>query len=413
MDLTNSPRHTHRSRSRWQAAEMPDTGLSRSETVDLLRLSRRNQRLGLSEPPVLESEPVEQCQYRCDSTGPLSWLADSIEEQAASSGDLAGQLKFVLNQCLLTEIAGAEGLFEAPGLSSASQTPQELLRAFARVVALKTGGGAEPSDHSNQPDGLPNKPVGQRLARVQSPPYLVANLIRKYRQRLAPEAETTKEGFRIERFRGGSEITKDQLGRVLFVHSSSGESISLHYDNDGNLDSFYRNDAKGRVHSVGKRDRHGVVIRDADGRARAAGESMVVDPHGCLSVHNHDGQMVSVDLVRGLHMERRRWPDGSGHMSTVTAVFAHDGFRMATHFHEVILIDINEPAGLNSDKVSPLRFYGRDGSMIEFASEDDLVAVNPQKVLPPGSLCVEPKWRGKRQSGTAWESVQEYLELLL
>lgn len=413
MDLTNSPRHTHRSRARWQAAGMLETGLSRSETVDLLRLSRRNQRLGLPEPPELELEPVERSDYRFDSTGPLSWLADSIEEQAASSGDLAAQLKVVLNQCLLTDVAGAEGLFEAPGLSTASQTPQELLRAFARVVALKTGGGAEPSDHSNQRESLLSEPAGECSAQVQSPPYLVANLIRKYRQRLAPEAETTAEGFRIERFQGGSEITKDQLGRVLYVHSSSGESISLHYDNDGNLDSFYRNDAKGRVHSVGKRDRHGVVIRDADGRARAAGESMVVDPHGCLSVHNHDGQMVSVDLVRGLHMERRRWPDGSGHMSTVTAVFAHDGFRMATHFHDVILIDINEQTGFNSDKVSPLRFYGRDGSMIEFASEEDLVAVSPQKVLPPASMCVEPKWRGKRQSGTAWESVQEYLELLL
>jgi hypothetical protein len=365
--------------------------------------------------------PVE---YSAPASIPLSWLADTIEEQAASSGDLAAQLKAVLNQCLLTEVAGADGLFQAPGLSAVSQTPQELLRALARVVAFKEGGanapvGSDPSRASDRKESRLDGPgalAGQTFTAARRPaaaPYAVANLIRKHRQRLLPEAETTAEGFRIERFQDGSEITKDQLGRVLFIRSSVGESISLHYDRDGNLDSFYRNDAKGRTHSVGKKDKHGVVIRDADGRARAAGESMVVDPHGCLSVHNHDGQMVSVDLVRGLHIERRRWPDGSGHMSTVTAVFAHDGFRMATHFHDVILIDEDELTAFNSEKVSPLRFYGRDGSMIEFASEEELVVVSPLKVLPPASMCVESKWRGKRQSGTAWESVQEYLELLL
>lgn len=55
------------------------------------------------------------------------------------------------------------------------------------------------------------------------------------------------------------------------------------------------------------------------------------------------------------------------------------------------------------------RFYGRDGSIIDFDSDSELQQLKPSTVLPPGSKPVPQAHSGKRQAGTAWESLREYV----
>ena len=50
-----------------------------------------------------------------------------------------------------------------------------------------------------------------------------------------------------------------------------------------------------------------------------------------------------------------------------------------------------------------------DGSIIDFNSDSELEQLKPKNVLPPGSKPVPPAHRGKRQAGTAWEALREYV----
>ncbi|HNH76251.1 MAG TPA: hypothetical protein PLF23_20860, partial [Candidatus Obscuribacter sp.] len=130
----------------------------------------------------------------------------------------------------------------------------------------------------------------------------------------------------------------------------------------------------------------------------------------------------SLDLVRSVHIERRLLADEFGKWVSMTALFSADGFRMATRFSPV---DVEQVKGSQSgggtvygvELVKPhlrsghgrYRFYGRDGSVIEFCSDRDLEQLKPSGVMPPGSRPVVDKHWGRRQAGTAWESLREYL----
>jgi YD repeat-containing protein len=227
-----------------------------------------------------------------------------------------------------------------------------------------------------------------------------------------PRTITLPDGARKERFDNGAELSKDALGRVVEIRAAHGATVSVQYDQEGKPRSFMRTLRNGGNHSLGELDRHGVVVRDPEGRVRAAGESMAVDPAGCLSVRRFDGQFWSLDLVRGVHIERRRVNDREGNTHVLTALFAFDGFRMVTRFQPVTEGKSESEHGkkwLAEEPTGAFRFYGRDGSMIQFDSEDDLVELKPSRVWQPGSRAVNPNWRGHHQAGTAWESVQEYV----
>lgn len=226
-----------------------------------------------------------------------------------------------------------------------------------------------------------------------------------------PRIASLPGGERIERFDNGAQLKKDALGRVRYIQSGLGVSIAIAYDSEGQPQSFVRSDRNGQMHSVGERDRHGVVVRDLEGRVRAAGESMSVDPRGCLSVRRVDGQFWSLDLVKQLHIERRSIVGRDGNWNFLTAVFTSDGFRMMTRFQR---LNDDGPAGdrfhwLAAEPTGTFRFYGRDGSVIEFEGEDHLTQMKPQHVWAPGSRAIDPNFRGHHQAGTAWDSVQEYV----
>ncbi|HEY9713678.1 MAG TPA: hypothetical protein V6C72_09420, partial [Chroococcales cyanobacterium] len=128
-------------------------------------------------------------------------------------------------------------------------------------------------------------------------------------------------------------------------------------------------------------------------------------------------QFWSLDLLHGLHIERRSLMDSEGHFKVLTAVFASDGFRMMTRFQtmEAGEPNINRLSAtdnhhwLASDRSGTFRFYGRDGSVIQFEGEDDLTDLKPSSVSPPGSRFIEKVWRFRQQARTAWDSVQEYV----
>ena len=230
-------------------------------------------------------------------------------------------------------------------------------------------------------------------------------------------------GRRFESYDTGAVLEKDEFGRVTQIRSLSGASISIYYDRDGSPEGFVRIDEDGKTHSIAECDKQGVVVRDENGRPRAQGDSLSVDQRGCLSICRSDGQFWSVDLVYGRHIERRRLSDEAGAWHILTGIFAADGFRMVTLFQKVIdtprevsVITVeaanrwwtNAPLAIGS-----FRFYGRDGSVIEFISEDALTNLQPTQVWSPGTKQVDAVWKGRHQAGTAWDSVQEYVSSYL
>lgn len=243
--------------------------------------------------------------------------------------------------------------------------------------------------------------------------------------RLKPRLEITQNarGERIETYPNGASVIKDALGRVCEIISEKGISVLLSYDEKGHLASFVRADQRGTVHSRAEADKHGVLVRDSLGRVRAQGESMQVDACGCVSITREDGQFWSIDLIRSIHTERRLLPDEHGDWYSMTALFCSDGFRMATRFRKVsVRDDKNGVTILNSanadapalafvpgEDSGSYRFYGRDGSMITFDSDAELHYLKPSQVRGPGSKVVPVEQRGKRQAGTAWEALREYV----
>ncbi|MBI1269157.1 hypothetical protein GC174_01860 [bacterium] len=221
------------------------------------------------------------------------------------------------------------------------------------------------------------------------------------------------KGKRKEIYPNGAVVVKDSLGKVLAVRSGDKVSITFTYDNSGNLIAFSRYNADGSLHTYGERDHHGVLVRDPCGRVRAQGESMTCDPRGCLTIRKMDGQFWCVDLVRSIHIERRILEDLDGNWSSLTALLTYDGFRMATRFQE--LNDSYRRYGdwLAQSNASTFRFYGRDGSMIQFDSDEELQSLRPSSIKPPGSKQVDEELRGRRKARTAWDSVHEYVSQYL
>ena len=225
-------------------------------------------------------------------------------------------------------------------------------------------------------------------------------------------------GRRIESHENGAVLEKDELGRVTQIRARCGEIISIYYGRDGAPEGFVRTDAKGVLHSVAECDAQGVVLRDENGRVRAAGESLSIDPLGRISISRSDGQYWSIDLARQMLSEKRRLSDAKGKWTALTAVFAADGFRMMTLFQK-LSPNVGQQVRSHDEanriwssaavETGNFRFYGRDGSTIEFDSEEALANFAPMNVSSPAVRPIEPRWQAKQQAGTAWQSVHEYV----
>lgn len=232
-----------------------------------------------------------------------------------------------------------------------------------------------------------------------------------------PTLQMLPAGRRMESMENGAKIIKDSLGRVIEVRSPLGPVLRTRYDEHGHLRFFVRTDKEGNIQAYGESDKQGVVVHDPEGRVRAAGESMAIDRVGRLSIVRKDGQFWSIDLARGLHVERRQMVDEDGQWKAITAVFAYDGFRMVTRFQSMDGREFDEETGCYKPTIDAavkeeIRLYGRDGSCVQFDSEDAIEELRPSRVWPPASRAVDKKYRNRWQAGTAWQAVRDYLELL-
>lgn len=403
MDPFRRPRHTHRAVARLRGEVREHAGSGRTGASDIATAGPDPIECTLAKAPAENGDGAKELTagslldgrvepLEPDAWEPLAWLADEIAGQASPGSKSARQAAQAILRSMQRVLAGGGNQAGLGVVRLPASSPGELID-FLKAATFGTAAAV-----AELPGGRLSTPVMRALPQRQP-------------VKQSPRVEILPDGQRVEYFPDGAEIVRDALGRVTEVKSAGGERLCLQYDSCGNLDSFVRTDVRSRVHSQGRRDKHGVVVRDSEGRVRAAGESMTVDPHGRLSIHNTDGQFVSLDLVRALHIERRRLPDLDGFWSTVTAVFAHDGFRMVTRFHGVAA----EPFAGSEWWLAGadlIRFYGRDGSLVEFYSEDDVRRLNPARVLSPASLPIDAVFSGRHQAGTAWEAVKEYVEMI-
>jgi hypothetical protein len=415
MDLTHSPRHTRRGFLRGDAAPKFYPVSQKAEPD-----AREGPDADVFRPPA--SGPHESFSGSAFPTPPQSSASSESAFLSVSAVPTPPQLS---NANDLTRILQAvhelsfEPDYESSALSSIGQSlAAPTGNAFLSWLAEQLE-GKQPDDFDpfvefgaeslfaayDDDDGLDSFGCEFESAYLDDVEEPAPALPLPLWHREEPEIELSPDGWRIEVYYGGSKIVKDALGRVVEVHSQLGESMLFRYGENGNIETFQRIRADGTNHSDGARDKHGVVVRDPEGRVRAAGESMTIDPRGSFFLHTFEGQFFSVDLVSGIHTERRKITDETGASRFVTSIFAHDGFRMATMFSGT---KGSTAYGVRA-RTPKFRFYGRDGTMIEFSSEDDLQQLRPHKVLRPASRKISKTWPRKRQAVTAWDAVRDYL----
>ncbi len=224
-----------------------------------------------------------------------------------------------------------------------------------------------------------------------------------------PSTKSCPSGHRLESYENGASVTKDELGRVVEVSSNGNQQVFITYSPSGFLKIFFLLDAFGNVLLVGEHDEQGVVVKDPQGQIQAAGEYMSAGPNGCLTVHQLDGQFWTIDLVLNTFSERRFMVDRKKRAHCLTAIFSDDGFRMMTRFQALpsnAHVDReNSLNWLGSQSRVTLRFYGRDGSLLEFDSDENLASAKPSLVLPATKQALP----GPRNNGTAWDAVARYL----
>ena len=420
MDTANSPRHTRRG---WVRGKMR---VPRIPAASEPRVAR----LGSSNSATATGYRVD---LKNDGQRLLSWLADEIAGQSPRAA-MVSDRELCHRETARRILANIENASEPRTYSEEAigliASLREAVSADTQVMPLEEvseAGGDEFWDFDGSDcfvvecdddyDHIPGSGFSDAYAGAEQPLAIEYAIALWERTRQHPQVEIAADGQRLEIFEVGSRIVKDVLGRVIEVQSQYGDCLYLQYGPFGNLESFARTDSRGRPHSLGRMEKYGVVVRDREGRVRAAGESMTVDPRGRFYLHAPDGQFFSIDLVSGIHIERRRMPAGTGNAKYITALFAHDGFRMATMFARQSLVPSGESiweddctaCGEAREMTLAFRFYGRDGTMIEFESEDDLHELHPCRVMSPASNPLHPSWLNVRQASTAWQSVQEYL----
>jgi hypothetical protein len=225
-----------------------------------------------------------------------------------------------------------------------------------------------------------------------------------------PYTQSFNEGHRVDSYENGARVTKDELGRVVEVSSHTNQQMFITYSKAEFLSAFCLLDAFGNVLLVGEHNDNGVVVKGSKAQIQAVGEYMSVGPNGCLTVHRLDGQFWSIDLVLSTYTERRFMVDKDKRAHCLTAIFSDDGFRMMTRFQALSPDATNDVEHAFAHQSNPtqvtLRFYGRDGSMIEFDSDENLESVKPSLVQP----AAKQRLHGKRNNRNAWDAVERYLE---
>jgi hypothetical protein len=226
---------------------------------------------------------------------------------------------------------------------------------------------------------------------------------------------SNEQGHKVYAYSDGAVVTKDELGRVIEVTSSANKQMFITYSNAGFLSIFCLLDACGNVLLMGQHTENGVDVRGSSGDLRVTGDYMSVGPDGCLTIHKTDGEFLSLDLVLNTYTERRCIVDREMQTHCLTAVFSEDGFRMMTRFqlipNKVSVVSDSSSGSSNwqgNTGQMQLRFYGRDHSIIEFDSDEEVESMRPSLVLPLNQQHLH-KFKSNRNGIQAWDSVERYL----
>lgn len=353
--------------------------------------------------------PVDLIPARSSSYEMLnSWLNTGRENSAcATADDDDDTIAFSLDEIETVSLYATETAeFGGSAVANAIAQTKEInsYANEARRFLCSMSNTVQEAESADDPLSMPSIAVAEKIVRDESHSAM-------------PVTQFLPAGRRLETLDNGAQIIKDSLGRVIEVRSPLGPVLRTRYDESGHLRFFVRTDKEGNIQSYGESDKQGVVVHDPEGRVRAAGESMAIDRVGRLSIVRKDGQFWSIDLARGLHVERRQMVDEDGQWTAITAVFAYDGFRMVTRFQSMDLREFDESEGCYTPSFGTviqeeIRLYGRDGSCVQFDSEEAIEDLRPSRVWPPASRAVDKKYRNRWQAGTAWQAVREYLELL-
>lgn len=365
---------------------------------------------GRSECATTDDDEDDMIAYSLDEIQTVALYANDNNDEAASANAAQGRQSAndsplaLATQRLLGNLTSAVQHAETAEqlLASAKPNAYTLDTQVISEICLQAAAQVPPVSEQ-QPDPPAQKDTRPALSRSTADEM--------------PTLQMLPAGRRLESLENGAKIIKDSLGRVIEVRSPLGPILRTRYDEHGHLRFFMRTDKAGNIQSYGECDKQGVVVHDPEGRVRAAGESMAIDRVGRLSIVRKDGQFWSIDLARGLHVERRQMVDEDGQWKAITAVFAYDGFRMVTRFQSMDGREFDEESGCFKPTIGSvireeIRLYGRDGSCVQFDSEDAIEELRPSRVWPPASRAVDKKYRNRWQAGTAWQAVREYLELL-
>jgi hypothetical protein len=224
----------------------------------------------------------------------------------------------------------------------------------------------------------------------------------------SPEIDAALMKRQVQVYPYGARIKKNKLGQIVEISSPLGQQIAFEHSPQGVLKSFTRLFSSSKVHSVGALEQDRVVVKDGEGEVILVGESMTVSPSGCLIIRGSKEEFSCVDLMRGMYTERRYIRRRSGVLVSLTAVFAFDGFRMVTAFQSIP--DESDQSNKSSQYSQAVpencwRFYGRDGSMIEFDSYEKFKLRQPSYTRSAETKAITSTFQGRAQGHTAWDSV--------
>ncbi|PWU03520.1 MAG: hypothetical protein C5B53_00385 [Candidatus Melainabacteria bacterium] len=199
----------------------------------------------------------------------------------------------------------------------------------------------------------------------------------------------------------GAYIRRNSLEQIIEVCSSKGEKIGFGYSPDGSLRIFTRFSSSAEVQALGVWEADQVIVKDSSGSVILVGESMEISETGSLTIHQSERHVYRIDLIHELYTEKQEVEGRDGQLYCLKAIFALDGFRMSTCFE-------SRPENRYDLEQAQLlfRFYGRDGSFLEFDSEERLRTLEPLQSADQGTRTVKPNFIACLDGTTAWDSVK-------
>lgn len=335
----------------------------------------------------------------------LNGFRSSFRLFPARSGSTNAVLPRLVNRSIAEEPAKVATLPRSPQTANSG-----ILHDLANEICQEAGGTLFSQSTLGSNFGaavalaLNKRRLGSVVTWPQSEPQSEAREEKTYLSVVSPASRFVQEQQQEHHFDGGR-IQTNGLKKIVEICSIAGDRITFQYSSAGELHAFTRFSPAGAVVSNGVDSDGRVVVKDASGRVLLNGEGMSLTASGCLTIGEGPGQTLSIDLLRAVYTERKLVESESGSRFALTAMFALDGFRTVTCFQPLLNNGNGGRAEESSQEQVFMRFYGRDGSMLSFDSEENLKSFSPSQIEPPGSKLVKSVFVEESPAHTAWDAV--------